>query len=386
MLCSRRPGTQLNFPTGPLNLPPVAPRVLILTASIGEGHDLPARTLAAQLQEECPGIDVVTENALPVMGRVVSAVSEDAPRVVFFRFHFIWDLGFWLFARFAPTRRLTQALLTRFAAPGLLALIAERDPDVIVSVYPHVTEVLGRLRLAGKVHVPVVAAITDLAAMRYWATPGADLHLVTHEESFEEVREVAGEDANVHVVHGFTVPAFLEPRGSADARAALGLARTGKLVVVSGGGWGVGDIVGAVEESLRVAGVTQVVCLCGRNEDLRERLQQRFGDEPRVRVEGFTEQMPDWLAAADVLVHSTGGLTVLEALMRGCPAISYGWGRGHVRLNNAAFARFGLAEVATSRRELHESLGRTLERGRTPTTAFAALPSAASLVLAAISS
>ena len=29
--------------------------------------------------------------------------------------------------------------------------------------------------------------------------------------------------------------------------------------------------------------------------------------------------MPDWLAAADALVHSTGGLTVLEALMRGCP-------------------------------------------------------------------
>jgi len=36
------------------------------------------------------------------------------------------------------------------------------------------------------------------------------------------------------------------------------------------------------------------------------------------------------------------GLTVLEALMRGCPAVSYGWGRGHVRVNNAAFRRFGL--------------------------------------------
>ncbi|HZC30912.1 MAG TPA: hypothetical protein VE261_05290, partial [Gaiellaceae bacterium] len=287
----------------------MAPRVLILTASVGEGHDLPARTLAAQLREECPGIDVVTENSLPALGRVVSAVSADAPRLVFFRFQVVWDLGFWLFARFAPTRRLTQSLMTRFASPGLLALIAERDPDVIVSVYPNVTEVVGRLRQAGKIDVPVVAAITDLAAMRYWATPGADLHLITHEESLEEVREVAGEDAAVHAVHGFTMPAFLEPRGSADARAALGLDQEGKLVVVSGGGWGVGDIVGAVEESLRVDGVTQVVCLCGRNEDLRERLLQRFDSEPRVRIEGFTEQMPDWLAAADVLVHSTGGLT-----------------------------------------------------------------------------
>ena len=55
--------------------------------------------------------------------------------------------------------------------------------------------------------------------------------------------------------------------------------------------------------------------------------------------------MSEWLAAADALVHSTGGLTVLEAYMRGCPTISYGWGRGHIRVNNAAFRRFGIAEV-----------------------------------------
>ncbi|HET8893426.1 MAG TPA: glycosyltransferase [Gaiellaceae bacterium] len=361
------------------------PRILILTASVGAGHDLPARTLADQLRAEQPDLEIVTEDSLPAMGRVVSAVSEDAPRVVFFRFHWIWDLGFWLFARFGPTRRLTQSLLTRFAAPGLLRLIAANDPDVIVSVYPHVTEVLGRLRLARRLDVPIVAAITDLAAMRYWATPGADLHLVTHVESIEEVREVAGRDASVHAVHGFTAPEFLEPRTSEAARRALGVDVKGKLVVVSGGGWGVGDIAGAIEEALLHDEVAQVVCLCGHNEELRLRLLELHGGDPRVRVEGFTKHMPDWLAAGDVLVHSTGGLTVLEAMMRGCPAISYGWGRGHVRLNNAAFQRFGLAEVAGNRKELRTSLARALEQGRTPTAGFAALPSAASFVLAVVS-
>ena len=72
-----------------------------------------------------------------------------------------------------------------------------------------------------------------------------------------------------------------------------------------------------------------------------------------MRLVGFTEQMSEWLAAADALVHSTGGLTVHEAQIRGCPTISYGWGRGHVRRNNAAFRRFGLADVVTDRSELH---------------------------------
>ena len=59
-------------------------RVLILTASVGEGHDLPARTLADQLRQERPGIDVVTEDGLQVMGRAFVLVNERAPGVVFF--------------------------------------------------------------------------------------------------------------------------------------------------------------------------------------------------------------------------------------------------------------------------------------------------------------
>jgi UDP-N-acetylglucosamine:LPS N-acetylglucosamine transferase len=128
--------------------------------------------------------------------------------------------------------------------------------------------------------------------------------------------------------------------------------------------------------------VGNVVCLCGRNEELRRRLSARYAGESRVRVEGFTERMSDWLAAGDALVHSTAGLTVLEAHIRGCPAISYGWGRGHIRLNNEAFRRFGLADVAASRSELADSLQDALDSRPRERLLLAALPSAASLVLA----
>jgi UDP-N-acetylglucosamine:LPS N-acetylglucosamine transferase len=361
----------------------VPPRVLILTASVGEGHDLPARTLAEQLREEAPDVDVVTEDGLAAMGRAVVAVSESAPRVVFYRFDWLWDVGFWVFARFAPTRRLTQATLTRLGAGGILRLVRRYRPDVVVSTYPHTTEVLGRLRLAGKLEVPVCAAVTDLAALWYWATPGADVHLVTHDESVDEVRAIVGRSAaRVHSVTGFTDRAFVEPRDPAAARAALGLPAGTAIVLVSGGGWGVGRIDAAVDTALLLPRIGLVVCLCGRNEELRSRLAQRYAGERRVRVEGFTEAMPDWLAAADALVHSTAGLTMLEALIRGCPAISFGWGRGHIRLNNAAFRRFGLVDVAETTSELESALGRALEGRRAPDLSYARRVSAASLVLA----
>ena len=355
-------------------------RVLILTASVGEGHDLPARTLAAQLRLE-GDVEVVTQDAIAAMGSVVGVMSERAPRVLYFRMEWVWDLGYWLSTCLPPTRTLARNLLGRVGAKGLIDLVRQVRPDVIVSTWPGSTEALGWLRRRGRLAVPVCSAVTDLAGLRYWAAPGVDLHLVTHPESIPEVRRIAGENTAIQPVHGFTVPEFLTPRDPAEARRELGLPMEGKVVLVSGGGWGVGDTDGAVEVALGLDDVSRVVCLCGRNETLAGRLRARHADDARVRVEGFTDRMGDWLAAGDALIHSTAGLTVLEANIRGCPTISYGWGRGHIRPNNRAFQRFGLAEVVTRRARLSEALRRALAERRPPDLSMAARPSAASLVL-----
>ena len=140
------------------------------------------------------------------------------------------------------------------------------------------------------------------------------------------------------------------------AREALGLP-SGPLVLISGGGWGVGDLQKAADAALAV-GATPV-CLCGTNDALRARL-----DRAGLRTEGFTTRMCEWLAAADVLVHSTAGLTVREAELCGTWAISYGWGVGHIRFNNAAYRRFGLAAVADTPQALETELTRALATPR----------------------
>jgi processive 1,2-diacylglycerol beta-glucosyltransferase len=360
----------------------MAERVLILTASVGEGHNLPARTLTDQIHFESPETEVVVADGLRAMGRQFILVNETAPGVVFYHFQWIWDAAFWFFVTSVPTRRFMQWYIWRTGSRGLMRLVEQTKPDVIVSVYPVTTEVLGHLRRSGRLQVPVCAAITDLAMMHYWASPGIDLHLITHRETEPEVRLVAGPETEVCAVHGLTRAEFISPFDPVQSRQLLGLPADGKVVLVSGGGWGVGDLSVGIETALALDSVTAVVCLCGRNDELRERLAVQFAGDSRFRAEGFTEQIADWLAAGDALIHSTGGLTVLEARMRGCPTISFGWGRGHIRANNAAFRRFGLAEVAGSQDELREALDRALVSRGAPDLSFAALPSAASVVLA----
>ena len=91
--------------------------------------------------------------------------------------------------------------------------------------------------------------------------------------------------------------------------------------------------------------------------------------------------MSDWMAAADAMIHATAGLTVLEAHIRGCPVVSYGFSAGHLRANNAAFERFGLAEVARSDHELESVLRHVTRERRSPDSSFASLPSIASRAL-----
>jgi UDP-N-acetylglucosamine:LPS N-acetylglucosamine transferase len=354
--------------------------VLILTADIGAGHDLPAQLLADAVTAARPDAEVRVADGLAAMGPVIHRVIRSGAETVLQRLPLVFDAEYWLLSRFRFMRRLAGALGTRLGAPGLLALIERTRPDVIVSTYPGTTEVLGRLRRAGRLDVPCVAAITDLAALHFWAHPGIDLHLIIHSESRAEVEAIAGPRADIRQVRGFSRPEFESPPAAAAARAALGLPAEGAVVVVSGGGWGVGDLEAAARTVLAVPGAV-AVCLCGSNDAVRERLAALHGGDPRVRVEGFTDRMAEWLAAADVLIHSSAGLTMLEAQMSGTWAISYGWGVGHIRVNNRAFRRFGLAAVATTPEELAGALGAALGAPRPRDQAFAALPTAAGAVL-----
>jgi len=356
-----------------------APRFLILTASIGEGHDLPARVLADGLLARRPDAAVAIVDGLPALGRVLSATAGGGARVMSWRLRWALDLEYLVFVRPAPVRAVGQAIMARLGAPGVARLVSDLGADVVVSTYPATTEVLGWLRERGRLDVPVVSAITDLSSLWFWARRGVDVHLTTHPESEAEVLAIAG-PTRVEAVRGLYDPAMLEPIDSVAARAELGLPAEGPVVIVSGGGWAVGDLPGAVTAALAEP-EPYVVALCGRNQEVAGGLRARFGDDPRLRVEGFTERMSSFLAAGDVLVHASAGLTVLEGIIRGCRVISYGWDVAHVRLNNRAFERFGLATVVRSRRALGPALREALANPAAPDLSFAALPDAADVVL-----
>jgi len=354
-------------------------KILIVSADIGEGHDLPARAVAREFHEENPHAQISIVNSLPAMGPLMTHILRENSAFMFRWVPWWFDFQYRLLMHFGPTRWFTRKLLTLIGSRGLVRLIKAHDPDLIISTYPGATAILGELRQRGKLKMPCYSSITDLAGLHYWAHPGIDMHFITHPESAEEVEKIAG-PGSVRWAKPPTSPAFLEPRERAAARAALDLPAEGTVIVVSGGGWGVGDLVGATRAALEVQDAT-VLCLCGHNERVRGLVQAQLGGDPRLRVMGFTKQMGDVLGAANALVHSSAGLTVLEAIIRGCPVISYGFGYGHVRASNRALERFNLAQVVTHVEQLKPAIDKALAMKGEPDGSFARRAGTAQLII-----
>ena len=331
-----------------------AVRVLVFTAPVGDGHVAAARTLADDIRLRNPAANVEVVNALDAFNAPLRWLLRDAYRWQLTTASWLFGIVFAGLQRSKVLRSISRLLLSVLGSRSIRRVVRAQDPDVIVSTFPATTTILGCLRLRGQVNAPVCATITDFAGVEMWADRGVDLHLVMHESLVAAVDRIAG-PGSARVVMPLVSPRFHAPPVLAESRRVLGLPPIGRVVVVSGGGWGVGDLDGAVTVALELPDVS-VVCLAGREQATQDRLARAFDSDSRVTVLGFTDQMSDLLAAADVLIHSTGGVTCLEALARGCPIIAYGAPHGHAPALAREMAELGLLVHARSAAELRLAL------------------------------
>lgn len=347
------------------------PRVLVVSATVGQGHEGAARELARRLEQR--GIPTTVRDyldALPALGRFVvrdgyRPAVQHTPRLFDWVFHGLED-GRWL--------RVVGELLCWSGRPVVRRWARETDADVIVSTYPLAGQTLGGLRRTGQLAVPVVSYLTDPAAHRLWCHPHVDHHLtVTPATAADGARY----GVQLRAAGALCAPRFSRAVSGADRlalRAELGLPATGPVVLISAGSLGIGLIPEAVE-AVRAHPTAWTVVLCGRNDTVRTRLAGR----DRVVALGWRDDIPELMAVADVLVHNAGGLSFTEALVAGLPAITYMPIPGHGRANAALLAAAELAPWPKDPAELRAAIDLVLTRPRLqpgPGPADAADPSA----------
>ncbi|HET9972458.1 MAG TPA: glycosyltransferase [Streptosporangiaceae bacterium] len=335
---------------------PLPRRALIVSADIGAGHNAAGRALEEAMARAWPGCQVSWLDALTAIGPgfgplarafYVSQVRH-TPRMYEFFFSAMGRHRWYL----ESVRRGLGAWFGRRMGPRIRAL----DPDVIVSTYPLGSAGLSWLRRHGELAVPAGAWVPAFYPHPSWLYRDLDITFVMHPAA---AAAAARSEPGLRVAVGaLPVRDAFAPGDRALARAALGLEAGRFTVALCPGSLGFGRVGRAVSAVLAAGRDVQVVVACGKNEKLREELAGRRADRGRLRVLGWTGDMPGLMAAADVVVGNAGGATGLEALASGRPVIMFDPIAGHGRANAELMAASGLALLAWSPAELTRTVRR----------------------------
>lgn len=325
---------------------------MIVSASVGAGHDGVATELARRLRER--GFQIELVDFLDLLPGVLGAALRRAYALELAVAPSSWEL---LYTTLDRHRRLSAAVarLANLARPRMVTALGA-GCRAVVSTYPLASQVLGQLRRRGTLTTPVATFLCDMSVHSLWVSAGVDAHLAMHKVTADQADALGA--PGVHVTAPAIAPGFRPARSPAEvaaARARFGLPTDGKLALVLAGSWAVGKVERTVDE-VAAAGAVLPVVVCGKNSGLHRRLA-RGGRCIPLR---WVDDMPTLLHAADVVVHNAGGLSCQEALAAGVPVITYRCIPGHGQTNVAALDFSGLVAHARDVGELHRLLGAAL--------------------------
>ena len=308
---------------------PTPPRLLILTAAFGEGHNSAARNLALALvaagcdAQVCDPCSLAIPRLTATLSRLYRFATDYLPRVWGRIYHSIDRVDF----------KHSGSWFSRKPEARLAKLIVDYQPTAIVSSYPLYPYLLERIFSRAGVTLPVFTVVTDSIEINSaWLRAPSNYWLVT-DASTRNTMIASHLPAAAIIDTGFPVnPEFaqlnpLAPTDPCDPFRVLffPIARRKSI-----------DSCGA--SILAASPVVKLTIVLGKNVRLlyfaARALQQAHPG--RVRILGWTRRIPRLLTQHHLVVGKAGGATVHEAIAAHCPMLIHhlvpGQEEGNLRL------------------------------------------------------
>lgn len=296
-------------------------KVLILSAAVGAGHLRAAEALEKTFKqsnaaEEVLNIDVL-DYTNPLFRRLYGKAYLDMvnkmPEVLGWMYDSLdkpWE---------NERRRLA---LDRLNTQPLIKFLKKYDPDIAVCTHFLPAEIISWLKAKKKIDFPQTIVVTDFDAHAMWLCHNYEHYFVALDETKVHLEKL-GIPKEKLTVSGIPIdPVFAIEKDKFATREKLGLEKDKLTILVSAGGFGVGKIEHLLEALSDLQTASQIVAICGRNEELKTKLEklakQKLNSERVIfKPIGFTKEMDEYMSASDLIVGKPGGLTTSEALAKG---------------------------------------------------------------------
>lgn len=301
------------------------PRAVILSGALGSGHDVVSDVIVQGL--EGYGWEVRTLDCMALLGSWGAKLGDRVFRRITSMPGLYDALHFAHFRRGSALVRGLDREATRRLVPAVRDAMGSEAPDLLLATFATGASV------AAKLHPELpdtrtAVLCTDVDPYWLWVWDGLDLYLVCSRAAVGSVRRYSPQ-ARIQIVPRPVRPAFYEAPDQITARRGLGLAEDADCVLLMGGGWGLGPV-DQLARDLAAAGV-HVLAVAGHNEKLHARLARDASE--RLHPFGFTDRIPELMAASDLVITTPGATTCSEARVVGRHLVILDVLAGHGRQN-----------------------------------------------------
>lgn len=302
-------------------------KVLILSCNTGEGHNSAARAIRNHLIEQ--DIDCTITDTLSLAGeslsRRVSQLYIYSTRTNLFKY--LYKIGTAV-SEFLEKVKSPVFLWNRSYSDRLEKLITRNGYDVVICVHLFPAEAITALKLKGRIKVPAIFVMTDYTCIPFLDETELDSYVIPHEHLLEEF---AMNGIPRSKLHPFGIPVDscfhrsspkTEARTEAASLFGWNIRTDRNWFLVMTGSMGFGNTQDIIDETIRQSGEkTEIIAVCGRNEQLLKQLQEGNKDRRNVHPTGFTDKIPLLMDACDVLFTKPGGISSTEAMSKSIPII-----------------------------------------------------------------
>jgi len=300
-------------------------KVLLLSASAGAGHIRAAQAIEKALLEAGNATGEVREvHHFDILDYTNKVFRHLYSRAYIDLVNKLPEVPGWFYDKLdTPWKNERRRLaLDKLNTRPLVKLLRQYQPDMIVCTHFLPAEIVSWLKAKERLTSRQAIIVTDFDVHAMWLCHHYEQYFVAIDEA-RAYLEALGIPSEKITVSGIPIdPVFARKKDKHEMRLKHGLAADRTTILLSAGGFGVGSVDALIASLLHLQHPAQILAICGRNEELKERLTKEAAaikSSARVIVKpvGYTTEMDELMAASEVVLGKPGGLTTSEALSKG---------------------------------------------------------------------
>ena len=248
----------------------------------------------------------------------------------------------------------------------LTAFWKQHRPDMVVSLVPNFNRALFQSLQRALPGTPLVTILTDLADYppHFWIEKQPQYLICGTQRAVEQAAATEYPSSRVFKTSGMILrPEFYNApdNNRIQEREGLGLHAHLPTGLVLFGGEGSNAMYSIAERLGNSSLDLQLIMICGRNKQLRERLEN-LKSRNTILLEGFTKEIPHYMRLADFFIGKPGPGSISEALQMKLPVIveRNAWTLPQERYNVEWIQEQGVGVVVRSFREIESAVQKLL--------------------------